>query len=521
MVAQQVQAAKIESIRQTEELRAYSRIFSVSFDGEKSLGGIGDIKKYFVDYEALRLRSWQLYLESEICQTVFKRFATWIIGAGLKLQAEPQKDVLKSERIDIDEESFDDSVETRFRIFANSVNADYAEQESLHGKAKEAFINAIVGGDVLVILRYVDNFVKVEIKDGCHVKTPMEFVGLGNEAKLKNGNRIRHGVEIDDRGRHVAYYLCNNSGYERIEAKGKAHGATMAFMIYGLKYRLDSTRGIPLIAAVMETAKKMERYKEATLGSAEERQKIPYTIEHDFTSTGENPFQKQIQKANVFGGGAQAGPLLDDRGQYIADTIARTTERMAFNMPIGSKLSSLKSDGELYFKDFYTINIHLVCSTIGIPPEVALAKYDSNFSASRAALKDWEHTINVARQEFSSKFYKNVYALWLDTQVLSNKIVAPGYITALTDRNMMALEAYRNARFVGANVPHIDPLKEVNAERAKLGDLAANVPLTTVEAATEALNGGDSFANLDQFAKELAEFKKLVPTESVVIPSGS
>ncbi len=64
------------------------------------------------------------------------------------------------------------------------------------------------------------------------------------------------------------------------------------------------------------------------------------------------------------------------------------------------------------------------------------------------------------------------------------------------------MDSFRNARFVGASVPHIDPLKEVEAERAKLGDAAAHLPLTTLEAATEALGGGDVGANLEQFARE-------------------
>ena len=73
-----------------------------------------------------------------------------------------------------------------------------------------------------------------------------------------------------------------------------------------------------------------------------------------------------------------------------------------------------------------------------------------------------------------------------------------------------ALALTRNARFTGPMFPHIDPLKEVNAERAKLGDLAKDIPLTTVEAATEALNGGDSASNLEQFIEELKSAKPLM-----------
>ena len=72
----------------------------------------------------------------------------------------------------------------------------------------------------------------------------------------------------------------------------------------------------------------------------------------------------------------------------------------------------------------------------------------------------------------------------------------------------MGISAYQHARFIGANVPHIDPVKEVAAERLKLGKSGADIPLTTAEAATEALNGGDYETNVLQYAKELENTKK-------------
>ena len=51
-------------------------------------------------------------------------------------------------------------------------------------------------------------------------------------------------------------------------------------------------------------------------------------------------------------------------------------------------------------------------------------------------------------------------------------------------------------------------MKEVAAERAKLGPTLANAPLTTVENATEALNGGDSRSNIKKAGKELEEVEK-------------
>jgi len=144
-----------------------------------------------------------------------------------------------------------------------------------------------------------------------------------------------------------------------------------------------------------------------------------------------------------------------------------------------------------------------------MPPDVARSKYDSNYSASRAAIKDWEHTLDVKRADFSFQFMQNVYNFWLEVEILLNNIQAPGYLVAKQKEDMMVIEAYRTARFIGAPVANIDPVKEVEAERKKLGITAESIPLTTVEASTEVLNGGDSNHNMEQFAEELKKSKAL------------
>lgn len=483
----------------------YRPLFAWTFNGEKNLGEIGPIKAYVIDYEALRLRSWQSYLESEITQTIINKRITWAVGSGLKLQAEPDLDLLKSEGIKMDAEKFSGETESRFRLYADSKFSDYSQMNNLNHIQNQAMLNAIVGGDVLVILRYENDTISVQLIDGTHIISPLGYGTEWYPHYLPNGNRIVYGIELSPTGEHVAYYV-RKPGFvfasERVPAKTES-GLTVAFMVYGSGYRIDNMRGIPLVSVVLESLKKLERYKEATLGSAEERQKIAYQIVHKENASGESPLMGQLAKAHDIDVPRNEDLPRSIEGKQLADNVAATTNKMTFNMSPGSELQQLESKNELYFKDFYNTHYELICSAVGIPPEVANAKYDSNFSASRAALKDWEHSLGVIRRRFTNQFLKHVYALWLHVNILQNKIDAPGYIMAFIREDWMVLEAYRKARFVGAPVPHIDPEKEVRAERMKLGLTADAIPLTTVEAATEALNGGDSNHNLLQFSKEL------------------
>ncbi len=144
-----------------------------------------------------------------------------------------------------------------------------------------------------------------------------------------------------------------------------------------------------------------------------------------------------------------------------------------------------------------------------MPPDIALSKYDSNYSASRAAIKDWENVLGVERSDFGDQFLGRVYAFWLDIMILTNKIQAPGYLIARMKGDQVTLEAYRSARWIGSPVANIDPLKEVQAERLKLGILGAAIPLTTVEESIEKIGGGDSDHTIEQYSQELEYAKSL------------
>jgi capsid protein len=320
--------------------------------------------------------------------------------------------------------------------------------------------------------------------------------------------RVVNGVVLNDKGEHVAYWIQTTLlNFERVEARSRKTGLLMAYMVYGLKYRLNNTRGVPMLSVVIESAQQIDRYKTATLANAEETAKVAYSIKHESFSTGENPLNNNVAKA--INPTSQFDIPTDLNGNALQDKVATTTGKQVINLPIGASIEKLNHTAETNYKEFYDTNANAICSTVGIPPEVAFMKYDSNFSASRAALKDWEHTILVNRDETANDFYQPIYNLWLFIEVMTNKIQLPGYIQAFQEKNYYAMDAFQETMWKGPTVPHIDPLKEVNAVRAMLGDNGASIPLTTAENATEMLNQGDYDENIKQFAEELDDAKDL------------
>jgi capsid protein len=64
-------------------------------------------------------------------------------------------------------------------------------------------------------------------------------------------------------------------------------------------------------------------------------------------------------------------------------------------------------------------------------------------------------------------------------------------------------------RFIGSDFPHIDPVKEVEAARRKLGPAFDHMPLSTIQNETENLMAGDSDQNMEQAQRDLTKAKGL------------
>ena len=489
--------------------------YNAAFDGSTNLGEMSPAMNYSMQYDVLRVRGYEGYLTSDIIHTGIKRKNKWVIGAGLSLQCTPNIEVLESEGITLDPEPWNKRVEARFNVWANSNESGWTGNKCFGAMQAESDKHKSIGGDIVVILRYKDGCVKVQHIDGANCVNPVSAMqrqakdevnnSPGFDFFLPNGNRVRQGVEIDGDGRTVAFHIRVGASFktERVKAYNR-YGMLVAFIVKEEEFRIDSARGIPSSTTNMEGAAILKRYKEAAVGGAEERAKIAYFTTSTVENIGDSTFApSNLAKAkSAFGGNPPSDLPVDVYGTQMNNTVSSTSAKTFLELDQNRDIKAFGETQEMQFAEFYNPVMEQQFASFGIPPEVALMKYGGSFSSSRAGLKDWEHSLIVDRVDFSRQYNQNVYCFWLLMEVLNFKIEAPGLIAAWMSGNYMVVGAYMQADWVGANVPHIDPLKEVNAERAKLGPLLATAPLTTVESSTRALNGGESSSNFRQAAKE-------------------
>jgi capsid protein len=488
-------------------------IVNKKWDGEKNLGELGLVVNNIPDYHRLRLRSYNAYATIDTFKTIASKYFYWKIGSGLKLQAEPNLTVLKSEGLDITDEQSSELqkvIEARFMIWANSKQSDYLKQKNLHQLASDFDKGKYLGGDNLLIVRFDDNGPNIQFVSGEFVCNP----GIETEyfAKAKErGNDIKHGIEIDKDGKHIAFFVRikkkdSVDEFERVPAYGLKSGKKLAWLVSGEKISPDHLRAVPAMSQSLEKINKLDRYVEAAVTKAEQAANIIHTIKHKEFSDGSSPLQDEVNKKR----GIAVNPTIDAEQQKVladglANKIAQQTSGMAYNMPVGAELESFESTIETNFEGFHSTIFNGISAGANVPPEVAMQSFNSNYSASRAAINSFGYFITVDRQDLAEQFYIPIYKLWLEYQILTNKISAPKYIENID--NEMVTEAYTQCRFLGKDMPHIDPLKE-----AKSVELMLALKLISHEQASEMLGVGSWDENFKKWQKE----DKTIPKEEIV-----
>lgn len=488
-------------------------IISTSFNGETDFGALGKIYDYKADYNDLRARSWQAYYESDFAQIAVNRLLTWTIGNGLKLQAEPNNTILEMEGQKLEPEArrkLVKHIEARYDLYTSNTDCDWSDSLNYKQLCWEKEKNAIIGGDVLIINRVVDGVMKQQIIDGEYVQSPY----YGSEwwpQELPDGHRIIDGVEVDNKGKQVAYWVLESVlkgqmpcdyKFTRISAFNKQTGLRMAYLYYGNKYKIGNYRGMPLLSACLQKMKEIDEYSKAALTQAKNTAKVSYQNVVDKAAEDDPAWSKTM--AQTFDVDRNKLPITQD-GFEINKVVKVSNIGEIFNNAPGNEVKILENKNPLYYRDFFEVNRDSLFAVLSIPPNVAMQMYNDSFSASRAAIMDWAHTLSVKRENTSNGTIRKDYEVWLYVEVLYNRINAPGFLSNKTIR-----QAYLKARFIGANVPHIDPVKEVMAARLKAGEAAASIPFDDIESLTEHLGGGNSEENMEQMGEEMKKWFELL-----------
>jgi len=425
----------------------------------------------------LRERSRDLYMGgANIATGAIKTTRTNTIGSGLVLKPSIDGDFLKM--TDDEVEAWEKGVAREFEYFANSPNCDRFRLNNFYELQQLSFISALMSGDVFVLLPYRERkgFIydlRIQVVEGDRVSNPPDKA---------NDTNINQGVETRS-GEVVAYHISNRfpgapddqGVFRRVPAFGQKTGRRNVLHLMESE-RPDQTRGVPILAPVIESLRQLGKYTNAELTAAVVSGLFTVFVIQETPETG-------------------LGESMGREDQIDADN--EFTYELGYgsivNLGMGETISSA-SPGRpnVAFDGFVNAIMRQIGSALEIPYELLIKHFSASYSASRAALLEAWKMFRMRRRWFANDFCQPIYEEWLTEAVARGRINAPGFFD-----DPIIKAAYCKAEWHGPSQGQIDPLREVTAAVRRI-----EAELSTREREAAEMTGTDYNVNHRQRVKE-------------------
>lgn len=429
------------------------------FDGSKFFGGYGATQLLDVDYWTLRQRSAELFTGNLYARGLIRRLITNEINTGLTPEAAPDETILG-----VPEDSLNDwteDVETRFGIWGKNPDlCDWKRASTFGAIQRSARAEALISGDVLVVLRPSPQtkLPRVQLISGNKVRTPLDMGGR----QLAKGHQIKHGVELDAEDRVVAHWVTQkDNSSKRLPAFGSRSGRRISWLVYGTDKRLDDLRGQPLLAIVLQSLKEIDRYRD----SAQRKAVVNSIMAMFVKKTEDKPGSLPIQGSAVRRDQAE---IVDNDGTTRKFNIAQQIPGLVIEeLQQGEEPVFNGGQGtDINFSVFEAAVINAVAWANEIPPEILTLAFSNNYSASQAAINEFKIYLNKIWSDWGETFCTPIYADWLLSEALLQKIPAPGLVQAWRDPSQYdILGAWLTVDWYGSIKPSTDMLKQAKGSK--------------------------------------------------------
>lgn len=475
----------------------------VTWNGDKYPGSFGPTKEYEVfDRDKLCKRSLQLFTENAYAKGLIRRIVRNEIFTGLTANSNPIGSVLWPELDEIAQSDmaikYGDILTSEFELYANNYELfDFKKQLTFGEFQEQVRREALLCGDGIIVSR-VNRYTGLpswEWINGSHIKSPMD------NSKIAKGHTIKSGVELDEYGRHVAYYVQNIVGndikYERIPVKGEKSGRQISWIVYGSEKMADQVRGESLLGCVLSMLKDIDRYKDAEVRAAVINALIAFTVEKDpNTIIGTRPTAGLSRPVH------EVGPFKNEEVTR-RQPISLMEPGTAFDdLAPGEKVVSYATNRpNVNYAAFEGAVLDAICWSLEIPPEIVKLKFTSSYSASRQANNEFEVYLKYRTYKNSKDFCQIIYEEFVIQAVLNNQIDLPGFVMAFVDSSKWRNKAaWLCCSWSGISRPSVERTKDVRAAQDALDN-----GLTTFDDECRRLSG-KSFRQTVQILKREIDY---------------
>jgi len=436
------------------------------------------------DLSTLREESQHLYRNNAIAGGAIRTNITKVVGTGLKVKAQIDREVLKID--DATADAWERMAEREFRLAAETREIDAERQLPFSLLQALVFSKALEDGDLFINLPRIT-------RAGSPYKTKLQLIEAARICNPDNKPptaRLSGGVEKDENGAPVAYHVLNqHPGSIRRTGTDKltwsklpafsSNGSPLCLHLLD-KTRPGQTRGVPYLSPVVELIKQLGRYTDAEVMAAVVSGMLTVFVTNE---TG-NP---QLGPAAT-----QSNPTGDASLQ--ADT---TGMELGYGSVIGllpgEKVESVNPGRpNPAFDPFVTSILRQIGMSLELPFELLVKHFTASYSAARAALEEaWDY-FNRRRHWLVSQFCQPVYEAIITEAVINGRLNAPGFFA-----DPLVRKAWLGSCWIGDAPSQLDPLKEVNAAAKRV-----ELTISTLDEESRKLTGTPWEDKLPQILKE-------------------
>ncbi len=409
------------------------------------------------DLPALRTNARDLVRNAPLAGGAINTMVTNVVGTGLSMQPAIDAKILGLSADDA--AAWQETTRREFRLWCESTDCDASRVQDFYGLQSLAFRSALESGDVFALTPEIDR------GGPYHLAIQLiEADRVCNPAWSADTDTLRAGVVITPLGEPVAVHICNrhpdshgfrakSPSWERRDMRG-AGGRVNVIHLFDRR-RPGQTRGIPVLAPVIEPLKQLGRYTDAELQAAVVSGAFSVFLKMDpdaFDGLFDDGGQKNyLGNAAAWDGTLGSSSTMDGPGKAV-------------NLLPGEDVVSVnpgRPNSE--FDPFVQAIIRQVGVALEVPFEVLIKHFTASYSAARAALLDAWRFFRGRRDWLATNFCAPIYRLWMDEAVATGRLYAPGYFA-----DPLLRKAWQSAVWIGDGPGSIDPMKEVDAARERV-----------------------------------------------------
>jgi len=458
-----------------------------------------------LDNYALRHNARSAYHDTAQARALVDRFADTVVDVGIFLEAMPSHRILGISAEQAEEWSAD--VEERFNLWA--MNRDQHRSGTMNLYQSQRFYEISQQRDN-------DIFVRLFYSRDSNLLNPLqyEFVDpdqIRGDALVSTYATYFYedGIIRDKQGREKGYKIWwkdpVSNDYKDLVVPRVGEKSKRLFMLHGFtKEYAAQGRGYSRLSHALQDFENLTDFTSSEIKKAISQSSIAMYTKPSPNNAASNPLEDLLTDRGVNIATDQFSGTVSDTGgsapitQPVGycplpeATIDTPGSVGVFNLNEGEDLKPFKSTAPAdSYPDFVNTFSSYLTASHSMPLEVLLMKFNQNYSASRGALILFWRVAMMWRGEMASDFLNPLYKMWLSEEIAAGRITAPGWM----DVRLRA--AWLNAKWLGAPMPNIDPMRTAKADKeymamgAQTGDMVARN-----------LNGSDGTMNRAKLTRE-------------------